>query len=328
MSFKAIRVLKTEAGVNTQQVILDDPDLDRGDVTVVVDYSTINYKDGLAVTNKAPIIRRFPLIPGIDLAGTVERSAHPSLKPGDKVVLNGCELSVTHDGGFAQKARVPGDWLIKLPSALSTRQAAAIGTAGYTAMLCVLALEHNGVTADKGDVLVTGANGGVGSVAIALLSKLGYRTVASTGRPQEADYLKGLGVAEIIDRKTLSQPGKPFGSERWAGAIDSVGSHTLVNVLAQIRYGGAVASCGLAQGSDLPGSCLPFILRSVTLAGVDSVNTPRARRLEAWTRLARDLDLRKLETMVSVVGLDAAPEAARSILAGKIRGRTIVDVNG
>lgn len=327
MPFRAIRASKTDAGVTTELVMLEDSDLDAGDVTVRVDYSTINYKDGLAITNASPVIQRFPMIPGIDLAGTVEASDSSEFAVGDKVVLNGWGLSQTHDGGFAQKARAPADWLIKLPAGIDTRHAAAIGTAGYTAMLSVLALEHGGVTPDKGDVLVTGANGGVGSVAIALLAKLGYRVIASTGRPEETEYLTGLGAAEIIDRATLSTQGAPIATERWAGAIDTVGSHTLANVLAQTRYGGTVASCGLAQGVDLPGSVLPFVLRGVTLAGIDSVNAPKAKRIEAWTRLARDLDLDKLDAMVTTVGLEEAPDVARSIFSGKIRGRTVVDVN-
>lgn len=327
MSFRAIRASQSVSGVTTELVMLEDSDLDAGDVTVRVDYSTINYKDGLAITNASPVIRRFPLIPGIDLAGTVEASDCAEFAVGDRVVLNGWGLSQTHDGGFAQKARVPADWLIKLPAAIDTQQAAAIGTAGYTAMLSVLALEHGGVTPDKGDVLVTGANGGVGSISIALLAKLGYRVIASTGRPGEVEYLTALGAAEIVDRATLSEQGAPIAKERWAGAIDTVGSHTLANVLAQIRYGGVVSNCGLAQGVDLPGSVLPFILRGVTLAGIDSVNAPKVKRIAAWTRLATDLDLGKLNAMVTTVGLEKAPDVARSILSGKIRGRAVVDVN-
>lgn len=328
MSFKAIRVRKTEAGVTTDLAALTDNELDQGDVTVAVDFSTVNFKDGLAITNVRPIIQRFPLIPGIDLAGTVTSSTNSDFVAGDKVVLNGWDLGVAHDGGFTQKARVPAKWLTKLPAGISTRHAAAIGTAGFTAMLSVLALEHGGVTPENGDVLVTGANGGVGSVAIALLSKLGYRVVASTGRPSESDYLKSLGASDIIHRKTLAEARKsPIGAEQWAGAVDTVGSHTLVNVLGQIRYNGVVANCGLAQGMDLPGTVLPFILRNVTLAGIDSVNAPAAKRLMAWARLARDLDLEKLEAMISVVGLEAAPQVARNILAGSVRGRTLVDVN-
>lgn len=327
MSFRAIRVSKSDTGLSTDLVTLEDDDLDTGDVTVKVDYSTINYKDGMAITNASPVIQRYPLIPGIDLAGTVEASDNPDFAVGEKVVLNGWGLSQTHDGGFAEKARVPAEWLIKLPAGIDTRHAAAIGTAGYTAMLSVLALEHGGLTPDAGDVLVTGANGGVGSVAIALLAKLGYRVIASTGRPEEADYLTALGAAEIIDRATLSEKGAPIARERWAGAVDSVGSHTLANVLAQTRYGGVVTTCGLAQGVDLPGTVLPFILRGVTLAGIDSVNAPQAKRVEAWRRLASDLDLVTLDTMVTTVALADAPDVARSIFAGKIRGRTLVDVN-
>lgn len=327
MSFRAILVSRDGKEQKAERVDLSDSDLMEGDVDVAVEYSTVNYKDGLAITGASPIVRKFPLVPGIDLAGTVSASSHPDFKPGDKVVLNGWDLSVSHHGGYAQKARVKGEWLLKLPAGISTKQAMAIGTAGYTAMLSVLALEHGGVTPENGDVLVTGANGGVGSVAIALLAKLGFRVLASTGRPQEAEYLKGLGAAEIIDRHTLSEPGKPLGQQRWAGAVDSVGSHTLVNVLAQTRYHGTVAACGLAQGMDLPGSVAPFILRGVTLAGIDSVNAPKARRETAWARLAKDLDLAKLETMTKVVGLADVLDVARRILDGKVRGRTVVDVN-
>lgn len=326
MSFRALLVAKDGAGQKTEIRSLEEPDLMDGDVTIAVEYSTVNYKDGLAITGEGPIIKTFPLIPGIDLAGVVDSSRSPAFRAGDKVVANGWELGVSHHGGLAQKARVKADWLIKLPPGLSTRQAMAIGTAGYTAMLCVLALEHEGVSPDKGDVLVTGAGGGVGSVAIALLSRLGYRVLASTGRPQEKAYLEALGAAEIVERNTLSAPGRPLGKERWAGAIDAVGSHTLANVLAQTRYGGAVAACGLAQGLDLPASVAPFILRGITLAGIDSVNAPMARRVEAWTRLARDLDLDKLERMTSVIRLDEVPEVARRILAGQVRGRTVVDL--
>jgi len=287
----------------------------------------VNYKDGLAITGAAPIIRNWPLIPGIDFSGKVEKSDNPNFKPGDRVVLNGWGVGESHNGGYAQKARVPSDWLIPVPEAFTTREAMAIGTAGYTAMLCVLALEHGGLTPDQGDVLVTGANGGVGSIAIALLSKLGYRVVASTGRLEEADYLKALGAAEVIDRATLSEPGKPIQAERWAGAVDSVGSHTLANVLAQTKYRGTVAACGLAQGMDLPGSVAPFILRNVTLAGIDSVNAPREVRLEAWRRLAADLDVTKLASTITEVGLAEVPGVAADILQGRVRGRTVVDVN-
>jgi len=281
----------------------------------------------MAVTGRGAVVRKFPLIPGIDFAGIVEASTHPGIAVGDRVVANGWELSHTHHGGFAQKARVKGDWLVKLPDVFSTRDAMAIGTAGYTAMLSVLALEHGGIAPKRGDILVTGANGGAGSVAIALLSKLGYRVIASTGRLDEADYLHALGAAEIIDRRTLSEPGKPIAAERWAGAIDSVGSHTLANVLAQTRYRGVVAAFGLAQGADLPASMLPFILRNVTLAGIDSVNAPQDVRLQAWSRLARDLDLDKLARATQEVALADVPRIASDVLAGKVRGRTVVNVN-
>lgn len=327
MSFRAIRATKSDDGITTTLVDLEEDALDQGDVTIKVDWSTVNYKDAMAITGAAPVIQRFPITPGIDLAGTVIDSIDDRYAPGDCVVLNGWGLSQTHDGGYAEKARVPADWLVPLPDAISTRQAAAIGTAGYTAMLCVLALEHGGITPDSGDVLVTGANGGVGSVAIAILAKLGYRVIASTGRPQEADYLTALGAAEIIDRATLSDKGAPVARERWAAAIDSVGSHTLVNALAQTRYDGVVAACGLAQGMDLPGTVLPFILRGITLAGIDSVNAPYSRRVEAWRRLATDLDPERIEAMVTTVGLADAPDAARRIFTGTVRGRTLVDVN-
>ena len=326
MTIRALVTSKTAEGVATALAEVQASDLGEGDVTVAVEYSTLNYKDGLALSG-GRIMQSFPMIGGIDLAGTVEASDKPAFKPGDKVILNGWGLSQTHNGGYAQKARVPGDWLIPLPAKFSTKEAMAIGTAGYTAMLCVMALEHAGLTPAKGDVLVTGANGGVGSIAISLLSQLGYRVVASTGRAEEADYLKSLGAAEIIDRATLSGPGKPMQTERWAGAVDSVGSHTLANVLAQTKYRGVVAACGLAQGLDLPGSVAPFILRNVTLAGIDSVNTPREVRLEAWARLARDLDPGKLKSTVTEIGLADVPVAAAKILKGQVRGRTVVNVN-
>lgn len=327
MTFKALLATKTGEAISTQLVDFDESNLIAGDVDVVIDYSTVNYKDAMAMSGRAPVIRKFPLIPGIDFSGTVKTSSHPGFKAGDRVVANGWGLSQTHHGGFAQMARVSGDWLIQLPDAISTRDAMAIGTAGYTAMLSVLALEHAGLAPDSGDVLVTGASGGAGSVAVALLSSLGYRVVASTGRLEEADYLRGLGAAEVIDRRTLSESGAPIAKERWAGAIDSVGSHTLANVLAQTRYRGAVAAFGLAQGVDLPGSVLPFILRNVTLAGIDSVNAPRDVRLTAWARLARDLDLAKLASTTQTVGLAAVPALAGPVLQGQVRGRTIVDVN-
>ncbi|HEY2048744.1 MAG TPA: MDR family oxidoreductase [Caulobacteraceae bacterium] len=327
-TFRAIRLYKTDGGPEARFVDLTDDDLMQGDVDVRVDYSTVNYKDGLAMTGRAPVVRVWPLTPGIDFAGTVERSDHPGFAPGDKVVLNGWGVGETHHGGYAQKARVKGDWLVKLPAGLSSAQAMAIGTAGYTAMLCVLGLEREGVTPDKGEVIVTGAAGGVGSVAVALLSKLGYRVIASTGRKaEEGDYLTQLGASEIIDRTELSGPGRPLGKERWAGAVDAVGSHTLANVVAQTRYGGAVTACGLAQGMDLPGSVAPFILRGVTLAGIDSVMCPTSRRVEAWSRLARDLDLGLLEAMTQSATLSDAPRLAEEILAGRVRGRVVVDVN-
>ncbi|PDV84525.1 oxidoreductase [Rhizobium sp. H4] len=327
MTFKALLSTKSGEAISTALVDFSEADLMPGDVTVAIDYSTVNYKDAAAISGRAPVIRQFPLIPGIDFAGVVETSSHPAFAPGDRVVANGWGLSQTHHGGFAQKARVSGDWLIKLPGVFSTRDAMAIGTAGYTAMLAVLALEHAGLTPDKGEVLVTGAGGGSGSVAIALLSKLGYRVVASTGRAEETAYLRDLGAVEVIDRRTLSEPGAPIGNERWAGAVDSVGSHTLANVLAQTRYRGAVAAFGLAQGMDLPGSVLPFILRNVTLAGIDSVNAPQDVRLAAWSRLAKDLDLGKLARATQVVGLADVPGLAEPVLRGQVRGRTVVDVS-
>jgi len=327
MSFKALLASKTGKTISTSVVEMNEQDLMPGDVVVDVDYSTVNYKDALAITGRADVIRQFPLIPGIDFAGTVKVSSYPGIAVGERVVANGWGLSQTHHGGYAQKARVKGEWLIKLPAALSTKDAMAIGTAGYTAMLSVLALEHGGLTPRHGDVLVTGANGGVGSVAIAILSGLGYRVVASTGRLEESDYLRNLGAADIVDRRTLSEPGAPIASERWAGAVDSVGSRTLANVLAQTRYRGVVAACGLAQGMDLPASVLPFILRNVTLAGIDSVNAPQQVRIEAWSRLARDLDLGKLARTTHVVGLAEVPAVIERLFDGKVQGRTVVDVN-
>ena len=327
MTFKALRAAKIGDAISTSVVEMNEQDLMPGDVSIAVDYSTVNYKDALAISGRADVIRQFPLIPGIDLAGTVEASSYPGIAVGDRVVANSWGLSQTHHGGYAQKARVKGEWLVKIPAAFSTKDAMAIGTAGYTAMLSVLALEHGGLTPQRGDILVTGANGGVGSIAIALLSDLGYRVVASTGRLEEGDYLRSLGAVEIIDRRTLSAPGAPIASERWAGAVDSVGSHTLANVLAQTKYRGVVTACGLAQGVDLPGSVLPFILRNVTLAGIDSVNAPREARIQAWSRLARDLDLSKLARMTQVVGLAEVPAVVGRIFEGKVRGRTVVDVN-
>ena len=325
-SFRAIVVDKDEQGYRTSFKDLTEADLGEGDVTVRVERSTVNYKDGLAITGKAPVVRHFPLIPGIDFAGTVTRSEHPDFKPGDKVVLNGWGIGETHNGAYAGLARVKGDWLIPLPQGLSADDAMAIGTAGYTAMLAVMALERHGIVPDRGPVVVTGAAGGVGSVAISLLAKLGYHVIASTGRTQEADYLKGLGAAEIIDRAELAGPAKPLARERWAGGIDAVGSHTLANLLSMTRYGGAVAACGLAGGMDLPTSVAPFILRAVSLLGIDSVMAPKPLRLEAWSRLARDLDKDKLAAMTSTVGFDRVPDVARDILAGKVRGRVVVEI--
>jgi acrylyl-CoA reductase (NADPH) len=327
-TFRALRLFKTETGQETRFVDLTDADLMDGDVDVRVDYSTVNFKDGLALTGRSPVVRVWPLTPGIDFSGVVERSDHAGFKAGDRVVLNGWGVGENHHGGYAQKARVKGDWLVKLPEEISNARAMAIGTAGYTAMLCVMGLERAGITPDKGEVIVTGAAGGVGSVAIALLSKLGYRVIASSGRKEtEGAYLAGLGAAEVIDRAELSAPGRPLGKERWAGAVDSVGSHTLANVLAQTRYGGAVAACGLAQGMDLPASVAPFILRGVTLAGIDSVMCPAPRRQEAWARLAKDLALSRLDAMTQTATLKEVPALGEAILAGQVRGRIVVDVN-
>ena len=325
-TFKAIRIDKTETGTRAALADFDEKDLMDGDVTVRVSHSTLNYKDGLALTGKAPVVRRFPMIPGIDMAGVVESSSHPGIKAGDAVVLNGWGTGETHLGAYAQKARVKGEWLVPLPKGMSAAQAMAIGTAGYTAMLAVMALERHGMKPADGEVVVTGAAGGVGSVAIALLSKLGWRVIASTGRMGEADYLKSLGASQIIDRAELSAPGRPLGKERWAAGIDSVGSVTLANVLAQTKYNGAVAACGLAQGMDLPASVAPFILRGVALLGIDSVMCPKARRLEAWARLARDLDHAKLAAITTTVGLGEVIGMGAEILAGKVRGRVVVEV--
>ena len=326
MTFPAIRIDKTEAGQQARLVEMSDAELMDGDVTIRVTHSTVNYKDGLALSGKSSIVSRFPMVAGIDLAGIVESSSHPDFRAGDEVLANGYGLSQTHFGGYAQKARVSGDWLVKLPDGLTLAQAMAIGTAGYTAMLCVLALERQGVTPRHGPVVVTGAAGGVGSVAISLLAGGGWTVIAATGRPHEAGYLHELGAAEIIDRATLSAPGRPLGKERWAAGVDSVGSHTLVNVLAQTRYGGAVAACGLAGGLDLPGTVAPFILRGVQLLGVDSVNCPMARRIEAWGRLARDVDRQKLAEMTRTIPLAGVFEAGAQILRGEVRGRIVVDL--
>ncbi|MFZ5718139.1 MAG: MDR family oxidoreductase [Pseudomonadota bacterium] len=327
-SFRALRLHKTETGQEARFEDLTDADLMDGDVTVRVERSTINFKDGLALTGRSPVVRVWPLIPGIDFAGVVESSGHAGFKAGDRVVLNGWGVGETHHGGYAQRARVKGDWLVKLPDAISSDRAMAIGTAGYTAMLCVLGLERQGVKPGAGDVLVTGAAGGVGSVAIALLSKLGYRVVASSRRKDtEGDYLRGLGAAEVVDAAEFQGPARPLGKERWAGAVDAVGSHTLANVLSQTRYGGVVTACGLAQGLDLPASVAPFILRGVILVGVDSVMRPKPDREEAWSRLAQDLDFSKLDTMTSRATLSDLPRLAGEILDGKVRGRVVVDVN-
>jgi acrylyl-CoA reductase (NADPH) len=321
--FKAL-VLDKSDGFRAEVREVGDDFLPEGDVTVAIDYSTLNYKDGLAITNRAPVVRAWPMVAGIDGAGTVTESRHPAWQPGDRVVLNGYGVAEVHKGCLAGKARLKGDWLVRLPEAFTTRQAMAIGTAGYTAMLCVMALERYGIRPGAGDVLVTGATGGVGSVAVALLAKLGHRVVAATGKASEAAYLKQLGAADIIDRATLSAPGKPLQAERWAAAVDAVGSHTLVNACAQTRYGGAVAACGLAQGADLPGTVMPFILRSVALLGCDSVMAPIERRREAWARLARDLDPALLESMTTEIGLDEAIGAAQGLMEGKVRGRIVV----
>ena len=325
-AFNAFLLTKTDDGQSLAWTEVDESDLMDGDVTVAVSHSSVNFKDGLAMTGRSPVVRRWPMIPGIDFAGAVRDSTHPDLAPGDEVILNGWGAGETHLGGYAELARVPGDWLVPLPSGLTAAQAMAIGTAGYTAMLCVMALERHDVAPGDGPVLVTGAAGGVGSVAVAILSHLGYEVIASTGRPDEAGYLKGLGASEILDRAELSEPGRPMGKERWAGAVDSVGSHTLANVLAGTKYGGTVAACGLAQGMDLPGSVAPFILRGVTLAGIDSVMAPKARRVEAWDRLARDLDPALLESLTVVRPLADAPQLAEEILAGQVRGRVVLTV--
>ena len=325
--YRALQINKDDAGYRCELKELDESALPDGDVTVQVAWSTLNYKDGLAITGKGPVVRKFPLTPGIDMAGTVLESAHPCWKPGDKVVLNGWGVGETHSGCLAQKARLKGDWLVPLPSAFNERQAMAIGTAGYTAMLCVLALEKHGVKPSDGEILVTGANGGVGSVAIMLLAKLGYTVIASTGRPEEAAHLQALGAAGIIDRKELAEPGKPLGKECWAGVVDSVGSTTLANACATTKYAGAVAACGLAGGADFPSTVMPFILRGVTLYGIDSVMAPSDKRIEAWNRLARDLDVSKLEANTNEISLVEAIKVGAQLLEGKVRGRVVVNVN-
>lgn len=328
--FNGIILNKTDAGFDASLRGISDEELDSnaaaGDVVVRVEWSTINYKDGLAIANRSPVVRKWPMVPGIDGAGVVESSTHDRFKAGDKVILNGWGVGETHWGCLAQKARLKGDWLVPLPASMTTRQAMSIGTAGYTAMLCAMALEREGVA--KGDeVLVTGAAGGVGSVAVSILAGWGYRVVASTGRPGEADYLTGLGAAEVIDRAQLSEPGKPLQKERWAGVVDCVGSHTLANACAQTRYRGVVSACGLAQGMDFPASVAPFILRGVKLVGIDSVMCPMTDRLAAWERLATDFKLGSLDAMTTEIGLGEVIANAPQVLAGKVRGRLVVDVN-
>ena len=325
-TFKALIASKGEAGTSLSFGDFAEADLMEGDVTVRVTHSTVNYKDGLALTGKAPVVRRWPMIPGIDFAGRVEASDNPAFKPGDLVILNGWGTGETHLGAYAQKSRVKADWLVPLPAGMNPGEAMAIGTAGYTAMLCVLALEKHGLKPADGPVVVTGAAGGVGSVAIALLAKAGWHVIASTGRAEEADYLKGLGAAEIIDRNELSGPGRPLGKERWIAGVDAVGSHTLANLLSMTKYGGAIAACGLAQGMDLPASVAPFILRGVALLGVDSVMCPKPRRLEAWARLASDLDRDRLAAMTTTIPLEDVVETGRAILDGTVRGRVVVEV--
>ena len=324
--FKALQLTKSDAGFSAAITEIDESQLPAGDVLVAVAYSTLNYKDGLAITNTGPVVRAWPMVAGIDGAGTVLESSHANWKAGDRFVHNGWGLGETRWGLMSERARLQGDWLVKLPSAFTTRQAMAIGTAGYTAMLCVLALERHGVTAGAGEVLVTGATGGVGSVAVALLSKLGYTVVAATGKASEEAYLKQLGATSVMDRAELSAPGRPLQKERWAAVVDAVGSHTLANACAQTRYGGVVAACGLAQGADFPSSVMPFILRGITLAGVDSVMAPLASRQQAWERLAIDLDPAKLEAMVEEVPLSRAAEKAADLMAGKVRGRVLVKI--
>ncbi|MBA6347166.1 MULTISPECIES: MDR family oxidoreductase [unclassified Colwellia] len=325
--FKGILIEKDDQGYRATVKDIDDNLLPEGDVTVKVSHSTLNYKDALAITGKGPVVRQFPMVPGIDLVGTVEHTESDKFEVGDSVLLNGFGVGEVHCGGLAEKARLKSEWLIPLPKAFTPRQAMAIGTAGYTAMLCVIALEKNGVTPDKGEILVTGANGGVGSFSIAILAKLGYTVVASTGRVDQVKYLEKLGASAVIDRETLSQPGRPMTKERWAGAIDSVGSHTLANVCASMKYGGTVAACGLAQGMDFPASVAPFILRGITLAGIDSVMRPLADRIEAWQRLADILDPDIFEDISTDITLVEAVDVASDLMAGKVRGRVVVNIS-
>ncbi|KAA2242107.1 acrylyl-CoA reductase (NADPH) [Salinarimonas soli] len=326
MAFRAWVIEKGEGGQSVGLRQMDEAELMEGDVTLRVTHSTVNFKDGLAVTGKAPVVRRFPMVPGIDAAGIVDASSHPDFKPGDAVILNGWGTGETHLGSLAERARVKGDWLVPLPEGLEARHAMAIGTAGYTAMLAVMALERHGLTPDRGPAVVTGATGGVGSVAVSLLAKAGWHVIATTGRPAEADYLKGLGAAEILERAELTGPAKPLAKERWAAGIDSVGSATLANLLAMTRYGGAVAACGLAGGMDLPSSVAPFILRGVSLLGIDSVMAPKALRLEAYRRLTQDLDRTALDRMTTTVPLEGAADAARALMAGEVKGRVVVEI--
>ncbi|MER8992796.1 oxidoreductase [Mesorhizobium sp. M0074] len=326
-TFKAILVSRdAEKNQSVAVTELTEADLMEGDVTVAVEATTVNYKDGLAITGKAPVIRRWPLVPGIDFAGTVISSSNPDWRKGEKVILNGWGVGETHFGAFAGRARVKGDWLVPLPDGMSPHDAMAVGTAGYTAMLCVIALERHGIVPERGPVVVTGAAGGVGSVAVSILSSLGYHVIASTGRAAESPYLIDLGAAEVISRDELTQPAKPLAKERWAGGVDAVGSHTLANVLSMTSYGGAVAACGLAGGMDLPASVAPFILRGVSLLGIDSVMAPKAVRLEAWRRIGADLDHAKLASLSMSIGFDGIIGAAHEIVEGKIRGRVVVDI--
>lgn len=326
-TFKALLVSRDEEKKQSVDFVrLSEADLMEGDVTVAVEATTVNYKDGLAITGKGPVVRRWPLVPGIDFAGTVISSESPNWKAGDRVVLNGWGVGETHHGAYAERARVKGEWLVPLPAGMTPLQAMAVGTAGYTAMLCVMALERHGITPERGPVIVTGAAGGVGSVAVSVLSGLGYHVIASTGRPAEAAFLRGLGAAEILDRTELEGPGKPLGKERWAGGIDAVGSHTLANVLSMTAYGGAVASCGLAGGMDLPGSVAPFILRGVSLLGIDSVMAPKEIRLEAWRRIGDSLDASTLEILSTLMPFDSIVNAAHDIVSGKVRGRLVIDM--
>jgi len=327
-TFKAIQVSRDEEKKQSVNVVeLSNDDLMEGDVTIEVEATTVNYKDGLAITGKSPVIRHWPMVPGIDLVGTVLETASSEFKAGDKVLLNGFGVGEVHWGGYAERARLKSDWLINLPSGIEPKQAMGVGTAGYTAMLCVMALERYGITPSSGPIIVTGANGGVGTVAISILSKLGYHVIASTGRVDESDFLKELGASEIIDRAELSEAGRPLGKERWAGGVDAVGSHTLANLLAQTNYGGAVAACGLAQGFDLPATVMPFILRGVALLGVDSVMASKELRKEAWSRIATDLDMGKLAALTTEIGFDDIIQTATDIVDGKVRGRVIVDMN-